>query len=127
MRMFRFAMIALVVVAAGAFVWRFASTPVRHPESLPSAQPSASQPENSSPQNASPQSVPSSPVPDGSAKPLGPFSIAGRNFTVALQTKKIRPGAKTDSGDTIVAMEIRDGAGAVQYRRMFPYVEGTDD
>ena len=72
--------------------------------------------------------VASATVPAGaSPKRLGPFSIAGRDYTVELQTKKLRPGSTDDSGDTVVAMEIQDATGAVQYRRAFPYVEATDD
>ena len=48
---------------------------------------------------------------------LGPFSIADRDYTVALQ----------GSGRSVVAMEIRDAAGAVQYRRTFPHVKPSDE
>jgi hypothetical protein len=44
-----------------------------------------------------------------------------------LETKKVRPGSANDQGDTVVVLEIRDASGAVQYRRTFPYVEGTED
>jgi hypothetical protein len=44
-----------------------------------------------------------------------------------LQTKKLRPGAATDAGDTVVGMEIRDDAGTMLFRKAFPYVETTDD
>jgi hypothetical protein len=92
----------------------------------PSAQPSVAQPASPQPGPPSPQAS----LPTGSAGPsansLGPFSIAGRDYTVELETKKVIPGSNNESG-TVVAMEIRDAAGAVQYRRTFPYVQGTED
>ena len=44
------------------------------------------------------------------------FSIAGRDYTVELQT----------SAGSAVAMEIRDATGAVQYRRAFPHLAVTE-
>ena len=58
---------------------------------------------------------------------LGHFSIAGRDYTVDLETKKIQPGSTDERGDTVVAMEIKDSEGAVQYRRTFPYIEAKED
>jgi hypothetical protein len=127
MRIFRFVTIGLLAVAAGALVWRITRTRISYSASSTSAQPSASQPVNPPQENASPQDVSATAPPNESAKRLGPFSIADRDFVVELQTKKIRPGAASDSGDTVVAMEIRDAAGAVQYRRVFPYVEAKED
>jgi hypothetical protein len=50
---------------------------------------------------------------------LGPFSISGSDYTVALRNKKRQPGPTQEAGDTVVAMEIRDAAGAIQYQREF--------
>jgi hypothetical protein len=131
MRIFRIVMIGLLAAAAGALIWRVTRTRARHSASAPSAQPSA-QPSPSQlaippQQNASPQAVSATTAPDESAKRLGPFTITGRGYTVELRTRKIRPADTNDSGDTVVAMEIRDGAGAVQYRRVFPYAEAKED
>jgi hypothetical protein len=57
---------------------------------------------------------------------LGPFSISGSDYTVVLHNRKQQPGSTQESGDTVVAMEIRDAAGAIQYQRKFPYQEATD-
>jgi hypothetical protein len=62
-----------------------------------------------------------------SEKKLGPFSIASQNYTVELRTRKVQEESAGEGGDTVVAMEIRDAAGAVQYQRVFPYVQGTED
>ena len=56
---------------------------------------------------------------------LGPFSIVGQKYTVVLYNRKRAPGTTQETGETLVAMEIRDAAGAVQYRRTFPYQTGA--
>jgi hypothetical protein len=125
MRIFRFAVIAILAVAVCTAAWHV----VRSRKSALSItmQPPASQPANRPQQRASPTPASATAPPDESAKRLGPFAIAGRNYTVDLQTRKLRPGAATDAGDTVVGVEIRDDAGTVLYRRAFPYVEATDD
>lgn len=127
MRIARFVLIALLAVAGGVLIWRVTRSRTSQPVKSPTAQPSASQPPSPPQQNASPQVASKTARSDESTKRLGPFSLAGRDFRVVLHTKKIRPGAATDSGDTVVAVEIQDAAGAVQFRKEFPYVEGTDD
>src|SRR6202008_4011818 len=62
-----------------------------------------------------------------SVKHLGHFSIAGREYTIDLETKKIQPGSAGAQGDTVVAMEIKDSEGAVQSRRTVPYMEAKED
>jgi hypothetical protein len=57
---------------------------------------------------------------------LGPFSVSGSRFTVVLHERKRQPGGSQESGDTVLAMEIRDAAGAIQYERKFPYQEAND-
>ena len=54
---------------------------------------------------------------------LGPFTISGSDYTVVLHNRKRQPGGTQESGDTVVAMEIRDAAGAIEYQRKFPYQE----
>src|SRR5262245_46072739 len=46
---------------------------------------------------------------------LGPFTIAGQNYFIALREKKRFPGSTDETGDTVVAMEVRDSGGVVQY------------
>jgi hypothetical protein len=52
---------------------------------------------------------------------LGPFSIAGADYTVVLKKKKCLPGSMQAGADTVVAMEIRDAAGNILYQKTFPY------
>ncbi len=55
---------------------------------------------------------------------LGPFSISGGEYTIVLHKVKRAPGPTLEVGDTVVAMEIRDAAGTVHYRRTFPRQTG---
>jgi hypothetical protein len=134
MRTFRFAMVGLLAVAAGLVGWRFAGPRLHRRISSPVAQASVGQTVNPQSQIPSPQApaqntlaqvLTTAPATE-SVKRLGPFSIMGRDYTVELQTKKLQPGS-ADSADSLVAMEIRDAAGAVQYRRTFPDVEVTEE
>ena len=52
---------------------------------------------------------------------LGPFSIAGTDYTIVLKKKKCPPGSMQAGGDTVVAMEIRDASGSSLYQKTFPY------
>lgn len=53
---------------------------------------------------------------------LGPFTISGINYTVVLHKKHLAPNEDTipSGADGIVAMEIIDATGAIQYRRTYP-------
>src|SRR6201987_2215737 len=62
-----------------------------------------------------------------SVKHLGHFSIAGREYTIDLETKKLPPCSAVAQVDTVLPMEIKDSEGAVQYRRTFPYIEAKED
>ncbi len=116
MRTLGFAVMGMLVVGAGAYGWHAVRTGVQSQM----AAPSGTQPAN----RQAPSAAASA---SESHTRLGPFSIAGRDYTVELQTRKVRPGSSDDAGDTVVGMEIQDAAGAVQFRRAFPYVEGTAD
>ena len=113
--------VIVLVVAAAAAGW-LTIRMGRHSQTSPSAQQSSSQPRVVNSQVAS-----ATPPAGESPKRLGPFLIAGQAYTIELQTKKLRPGSTADSGDTVVAMEIQDAAGTVQYRSTFPYAETSDD
>ena len=125
MKTLRLAAIGLLIIGASAFGWRVMRARLHPQTSATSAQPSAIRTVDSKPQNPSPQVSSTVPLASGSPKRLGPFSIAGRDYTVELEMKKVTPGSSDE--DTVVAMEIRDVDGMVQYRRTFPYVEGTED
>jgi hypothetical protein len=108
------------------FGWRLLRNRPHAQTTPPTAQPTAGQ-GATEPQSSIVQVPSATSAASGSPNHLGPFMIAGQSYTVALETKKVRPGSANDQGDTVVAMEIRDASGAVQYRRTFPYVEGTAD
>jgi len=80
-------------------------------------------------QVASPPSVQNTASPAPSTQPqeterrLGPFSISGTSYSVVLRMKPRQPGTTQETGDSVVAVEIQDAAGAVQYQRKFPYQE----
>jgi hypothetical protein len=125
MRSLRLAAIGLMLVGASLFGWR-AFRAQLHPQMMPpAAPPSATQPVVPQAPTLSLQ-APSTTTPKSeSANHLGPFSIAGRDYTVELQTRKVV--GSDEQADTVVAMEIRDSAGAVQYRKTFPYIEPKDE
>jgi hypothetical protein len=117
------AAIGLLIIVASLVGWR--AIRIRASSHMPppfDTQPASLRAHNTSQQ---PSSI-TTDLQNESSNQLGRFSIAGRDYIVELKTRKIRPGAK-DSGDTVVAMDIRDETGAVQYQRVFPYVEGTAD
>jgi hypothetical protein len=121
------AVIGLFAVVAAVFGWRAVHTPVRTQSMSPSVQQSIAQPSGTQAQPPTPQTHPAPGPPSESAKHLGPFSIDGQNYQVELQTRKVQPGSTQESGDTVVAMEIKDAAGAIVYRRTFPYQETNDE
>ena len=115
--------IGLLVAVAAFFGWRAARPRVNSQATAPSS----AQPVIPPAQNPGPPALSAAAVANASASRLGPFSIAGQDYTVELQTRKVRPVSVNESADTVVGMEIRDASGTVQYQRTFPYVEGTDD
>jgi len=80
-----------------------------------------------------PASVPQPPAP-GIATPagvaeektteerLGPFAISGNNYAVVLHKKHLAASedGEAASADGVVAMEIVDAAGTIQYQRTYP-------
>ena len=133
MRKLSFVIIGLVVALAAVVGWHAARARLPHSISSATAQASASQISSPQPQAPSPQATsPSAPAeaPSASAranalpKHLGPFSIAGQSYTVDLETQGVH--SSDENGETVTAMEIRDGTGAVQYRRTFAAAEEKD-
>lgn len=55
---------------------------------------------------------------------LGPFSIAGQDYTVVLRTKRLPRASDRSFAETLAALEIRDAAGNVPYQKSFPYEVG---
>jgi hypothetical protein len=51
---------------------------------------------------------------------LGPFALGGQNYAVVLHEKRLAD-ARELRGETLAAVEIRDVAGNVSYRKDFPY------
>lgn len=59
---------------------------------------------------------------------LGPFSLEGQPFTVALHRQAIPDADPDEAGTgcdnaTVVSMEILNGSGVVEYKRSFPYLK----
>jgi hypothetical protein len=50
----------------------------------------------------------------------GPFTLAGRNFTVVLHYKRLSGKTSPDS-QALASLEIRDATGAVQHQESFPH------
>lgn len=124
MRNYYFAVAGLLVAGASVVGGRAIYSRAQSQMKIAVAAPSAP------PLQKSPTQMPASGAPtpaNESGKKLGPFLIGGQAYAVELRTRKVQPGSTKDSGDTVVAMEIRDAAGAVQYQKLFPYVQGTED
>ena len=130
MKTARFSLICLLTVVAGVFAWRVVQTPLNRQRSQP--QPAA-QPTTSPQPNRSQNSTPQAAAPAGAARGgeseerLGPFSIAGRDYSVLLRKKKRQPGSTQESGESVVAMTIQVGTGAIEYQRTFPYQQETEE
>ena len=54
----------------------------------------------------------------------GPFSIAGKTYTVVMREKRIVGGSDLALGQTLASLEISDATGDLAYRRDFPYPVG---
>jgi hypothetical protein len=138
MRIWLFVVMSLLAVLAMAVGWRMSQTraswqtnqPRATQEKLPGQ--SAEQPANVQQQSPSQPPAQDTGAPSGATegketeRHVGPFSISGSDYTVVLHNKKRQPGSTEESGETVVAMEIRDAAGAIEYQRKFPY-QGAND
>src|SRR5260370_26122688 len=123
MRAFRFAALGLMVVVASVFGWRAVRNGVHAQIAPHPGQPTNAQPVNPQLQSSGSRSSATTVPTSESTKRLGSFPIAGQDYTVDLETRKIQPG----STGTVVAMEIKATDGAVEYRRTFPYMEAKED
>lgn len=120
--------------ALGFFVWRTARTHAAKIAGSPGvpalAQPAGLPIPASTASSAQPLTQPASAATPAapsaaSEQRLGPFPVAGKEYT-AIVRKQLPAGAKPGEGETVVSMEIRDGAGASQYARVFPNVTQTE-
>jgi len=79
------------------------------------------------------QEIPSQPVNGGqvstsvlatsledSERELGPFTLAGQNFTVLVREKSLPGSPGRSCGQTLAALELRDAKDAALYQRTFP-------
>src|SRR5438128_1912627 len=123
MRAFRFAAISVLLVALAEAGWWAAKNRRYQPiNQRPLQQQSlATQPVSLQQLNSSQTSAPAAPtVGEATAETeqrVGPFSVAGKEYRIVLHKKKRQP----ETGDTVVAMEIRDAADTVLYQRTFPH------
>ena len=138
----RWILTGLLAVLMAAVVWRIGQRRtsqqgerlpnLQHPTAKQSNFPPQSVPQLVSVQQRSPEASTAQGALAGAAQEketeqhLGPFSISGADYTVVLHQRKRQPGGTEESGDTVVAMEILNAAGAVQYQRKFPYQEAND-
>ena len=130
----RLLVILLLVVVAIAVAWNAASTRASHRQNLPAAPRQAAAVQQGAPgtlASVQPATAPQPPVPDAATsaaasaektteKRLGPFAISGNSYSVALHEKHLPPSEDSGPLDGVVAMEIVDAAGAVQYQRTYP-------
>ncbi len=52
---------------------------------------------------------------------VGPFAIAGQNYSVVLHQKRLPSASDPALAQTLAAVEIRDAAGNVSYQKTFSY------
>jgi len=135
MKSLRLLMICVLALVVLAVAWKTARTRAFHQASLPVATQQAAFPAKGSPLLPASDPQPNGPQPPpGTTTPaarseeketverFGPFSLAGNNYTVVLHKKHL---AVTENGDPcnadgVVAMEIVDAAGTVEYQRTYP-------
>jgi hypothetical protein len=129
----RLLIISLLAIIVAAVAWntarsrasqqasrQFAAQPAASPKTAPST---ASVPQPSQPQPPVAEAATSAgSLEKTTEERLGPFAISGNNYTVVLHKKHL---AVTENGDPcnadgVVAMEIVDAGGAIQYQRTYP-------
>jgi hypothetical protein len=134
MKAARLLVICLVALLVADVAWKTARSRASHSQSQPVApRPAAAIPQNVQVPLASvqPPSVPQPPAPPAATpsseaegkmieERLGPFSISGNDYAVVLHKKHLPPSQDSGPLDGVVAMEILDAAGAVQYQRTYP-------
>jgi hypothetical protein len=122
-----------VAAIIGAVAWHTVRVHAQRPNAAPpSNHAPATQPPSNPQQAVSPHPAQGAGKPSSatqeqeSERRLGPFSIAGKDYTAVLHSKKRQPGTTDETGDTVFAMEIQDAAGTIQYRRKFSYQEANE-
>lgn len=130
-RLFAISRVAVVVLVI-TFAWRIGRTRAFQQ----AGQPVVARPAVPTPQGAEPSATaqqPSGSQSSGLAKAtpaaasqeketeerLGPFAISGNNYSVVLHKKHLPPSEDSGPLDGVVALEIVDAAGAIQYQRTY--------
>lgn len=122
---------AMLAVLLAVYTWRTANTHAgKQTVQSQIAAVAKAQPSNSAQSAATSVTQPaalnsSTKAGDGVEQRLGPFSIAGKEYTPVLR-KQVPAGAKPGEGQTVVSLEIRDSEGVSQFSRAFAN-EGGDD
>ena len=122
---------AMLAVLLAVYTWRTANTHADKQAAQPQIAPAAkAQPSSPLQPAATPAAAPVGL--NASIKPgdeveqrLGPFLIAGKEYTPVLR-KQLPAGAKPGEGQTVVSLEIRDPAGVSQFSRAFANAGGGD-
>ena len=122
---------AVIALFLGVFAWRtsnpHADKHATQPQPVPAAgTQSAGLPQSPAPALVQP-AVSTTPIKQAVdvEQRLGPFSIAGREYTAILR-KQVPAGAKPGEGQTVVSIDIRDAAGIAQFSRAFANEGGGD-
>jgi len=127
MRAVRLLAICLIALVVAAVAWKMARS--RASRQAGAAPHQAAPPMTSAQQPAGPKLSP--PVTATSAtiaeektteERLGPFSVSGNDYAVVLHKKHLAASedGRVVSADGVVAMEVVDATGAVQYQRTYP-------
>lgn len=125
--------VAMLAVLLGVYTWRTANTRTEKQTAQPQvAAVATAQPSNVVQSAPTPSASSQHAVLNTSIKPgdeveqrLGPFSIAGKEYTPVLR-KQLPAGAKPGEGLTVVSLEIRNSAGVSQFSRAFANQGGDD-
>lgn len=142
MKAARLPVICLIALAMAAVTWKTARSHGSRPAGQPvaalqatdlhqAARPPASVQQPAGPESPTPANAPAAGAVEEKAteERLGPFSISGKNYTVVLHKKHLATSADgaVVAADGVVAVEVVDAAGAVQYQRTYPLEADAED
>ncbi len=135
MKAARLFVICMIAVVVAAVAWktarsrssRQAGQPVAAQQATDlhqAARPPASIQQPAGPESSTPGNAASTGVVEEKTteERLGPFSISGNNYTIVLHKKHLATSADGEvaAADGVVAMEVVDAAGTIQYQRTYP-------
>jgi hypothetical protein len=124
MKTARLVLLCMLALAVVVLFWQGVTTRSNQPGGQPRPVPRQAKPLlPNSPHDSAPQTaaITGAAQNDESQERLGPFSLAGKDYSVLLRKKKRQPGSTQEIGDTVVGMQIQDASGALEYQRTFPY------